>query len=270
MPWDLGSADDDGIEVPGYRNYLSFCDDSGLHGSTHYGFGSFWIPNERRGDLHKAVRELGLKHRHTHEIKWNHISKKTLPFYLELVRLFFASQWMMFHCLVVRKGYVDKDLHGGDYDLARRKHFAMLLQKKIEFFGAGGAKAYHVRVDCLPSAYAKADQAAEIIINNALARDIGRNALKSLFTRDSKFTLGIQLADLFLGAVMDGIHQDSTSNHKAIVRTEIARYLGWSDLHHDTRPEVWKFNVWSFWDPKGTLPREMRTRDVRTFAPYRR
>ncbi len=51
-----GDNESDSTFLPGYRNYLVYCDDSGLHGSTHYAFGSFWIPAERRGDFPALVR----------------------------------------------------------------------------------------------------------------------------------------------------------------------------------------------------------------------
>jgi hypothetical protein len=37
--------------VPGYRNYVVYTDESGMHGAKYYGFGSLWIPWERRGDF---------------------------------------------------------------------------------------------------------------------------------------------------------------------------------------------------------------------------
>ncbi len=255
--------------VPGYRNFLVFCDDSGLHGSRHYGFGSFWIPSERRGDIQQVVRELRVKHRVTHgELKWNHITNRTRDLYCDIVRLFFSRRWMMFHCLVVRRGYIDKGLHGGDYDLARRKHFAMLLKKKIAQFSNGAPdKLYHVRVDRLPSAYQKADEVAHKIVNAELKRAVGVPALRTLFTRDSKMTLGIQLADILLGAVMSDVDDLSTGPAKLAVRAEVARHLGWQDLTTDTYPWFSKFNIWRFWNPKSGEPRETLARPVRLLVP---
>lgn len=82
----------------------------------------------------------------------------------------------------------------------------MLLNAKIRELCStpgGSKKRYHVRVDPLPSRYAKADEAAERIVNNQLMQAIGHRAVATLFTRDSKLTPGIALADVLLGAVMD-------------------------------------------------------------------
>lgn len=255
---------DDLALVPGYRNYLIFCDDSGLHGSTHYGFGSLWMPAERRGDIHTRVRELRNRHHlQPDEIKWKKINSGNCAFYVDLVQEFFTRPWLMFHCLVVRKGYVDREIHRGSYDLARRKHFAMLLRKKIAFFSAGARdKAYHVRVDPLPSSYGKADEAALKIVNAGLKQEIGIPAIHSLFTRDSKATLGIQLADVLLGAVMAEVIGEPNASPKMRVRRAVADHLGWPDLRADTLNREWKFNVWHFHNPRASEPREVRARRV--------
>lgn len=70
MPGESWVDKNDHSLVPGYRNYLVFCDDSGLHGSTHYGFGSLWMPSERRGDIHTRVRERQSIGRCSPRITW--------------------------------------------------------------------------------------------------------------------------------------------------------------------------------------------------------
>ena len=260
---------DEQVLIPGYRNYLIFCDDSGLHGTTHYGFGSLWMPSERRGDIHTRVRELRKRHRlRPDEIKWTKINVGNRAFYADLVHEFFTRPWLMFHCLVVRKGYVEKEFHDGSYDLARRKHFAMLLRQKVSFFAAGAAdKAYHVRVDRLPSAYARADEVVFKIVNATLENEFGVAAVHSLFTRDSKTTLGIQLADVLLGAVMAEVTDEANSGPKLAIRRTVAEHLGWTDLRADTLHKEWKFNIWHFYNPKSGEPRETKTRQVHLKVP---
>ncbi len=266
-----GDEESAAIFLPEYRNYLVYCDDSGLHGSTHYAFGSFWIPAERRGDFPALINALRRKHGMWNEIKWTKIAPFTERFYIDLVNLFFERKWMMFHCLIVAKAYVDKAAHGGDYDLARRKHFALLPKTKIRALCAGGAKKlYHLRVDALPSRYKKADEAAEKIINASLRAEIDQpRAVRTLFTRDSKTTTGIQMADLLLGAVMDDWGGSSTAAPKQRVKKAIAEHLGWADLRADTVPGEWKFNIWTFWDPTRGEKRSVKTRPVRLRVPMR-
>jgi len=166
----------------------------------------------------------------------------------------------MFHCIIVRKGYVDKSYHRNGYDEAMRKHFAMLIRKKIEFFSQDDSrKKYHIYVDPLPSRYKKADEAAQVIINNELKRKIGFTPVHSLSTRDSKETPGIQLADLLLGAIMSDWNREDIGEHKFRVKDWVAEHVGWRHLRADTRHWEWKFNIWHFYNPKADGIRESRS-----------
>ncbi len=182
MPTD----EDSDRAVPGYKNYLVYSDESGQSGKVYYGFGSLWMPWQRRGDFSALVNELRNKHSYRHEIKWNKVARATVPLCRDLVEEFFKRPWLMFHCLIVRKGYVDKSYHE-DYDEAMRKHFAKLISSKIAYFSnSKQKKMYHVNVDPLPSRYKKADEAAQVIINNTLKKELGLAPVHRLTTRDSK------------------------------------------------------------------------------------
>ena len=48
LPWtmaDFARDDEDDKAVPGYRNYLVYSDESGIHGANYYGFGTLWMPH---------------------------------------------------------------------------------------------------------------------------------------------------------------------------------------------------------------------------------
>jgi hypothetical protein len=118
------------------------------------------MPWERRGDFSALISDLRLRHRYQEEIKWTNVSRYAEAFYKELIDAFFQSPWLMFHALLVRRGYADKRFHK-DFDEEKRKRFTMLIQRKIAYFCAGDpSKRYHVWVDPLPSRYEKADEAA--------------------------------------------------------------------------------------------------------------
>jgi hypothetical protein len=258
---------DDEAFVPGYRNYLVYSDESGIHGATYYGFGTLWMPYERRGDFAALVADLRRQHRYTYEIKWNKVKRDSVPFYRSLLEEFFQRNWLMFHCLIVRKSYVDMTKHA-DLDEARRKHFAMLVKAKVKYFCDGAKdKAYHFRIDPFPSRYPKADEVAFKIAGAQLKKDLAISPLKTLFTRDSKSTTGIQIADFLLGAAMADWQQDATADAKAKVRSALAEHLGWPNLRADTHLSEWKFNIWHFFDPTLGLAREAKTRDVKLKFP---
>jgi len=256
----LAFATEDPKPIPGYRNYLVYCDECGQDGKVYYGFGSLWMPWERRGDSSRLVSTLRAKHRYSHEIKWNKIDERNSPFYRELVEEFFRRNWLMFHCLIGRKGYINKALHKGGFDEALRKHFAMLLRSKIAFFSQGDRrKAYHIVADRLPSRYEKADEAAHIIVNHELKRDMGFTPVHTIVTRDSRETDGIQVVDVLLGAVVTDWNQEPAGSAKRELRDWVAEHLGWRHLRADTRHWEWKFNIWYFYAPSEEKPREVRS-----------
>lgn len=269
-------TDDSADDRPGYRSYRIFCDDSGLHGSTYYGFGSLWMASERRGDFYACISELRSAHRYNDEIKWTNIKPRNKDFYAALVDRFFHMRSLMFHCLLVRKGLVDKSFHGmkDPMDLARRKHFGMLVGAKIRWLAERDKKkAYHVITDRIPSRYAKADEAMEVVLQNQLRRLDGRSILTKVTTQDSKESYGIQLADVLLGAVMSEWNGEEPGPAKRTMRTHVAKYLGWSDLAADTHRAESKFNIWCFHDPTRGVPRDRPTRSVKLLIPmqvYRR
>jgi Protein of unknown function (DUF3800) len=117
--------------------------------------------------------------------------------------------------------------------------------------------------DPIHSSYAKADEAAEVILSNIMEQAPtlkGTGTIDSLLTVDSKETPGVQLADLLVGAVLAVRHGHITAEPKRALVQRIAEHLGWMDLTSDTMPRAQKFNIWRFWDPTSGKPRPEVTR----------
>lgn len=244
------------------RHYLVYCDESGVHGTRLTGFGTLWMTYERRGDFQQLWQTLHARHFPPSEVKWERVKRQTYPFFEALVDEFFGRNWLMFHSLLISKEEVDLSLHSKDWDLARRKHFTLLLANKIKRF-ATPRKHYLVRVDPIHSSYQKADEAAEVILRNIIEQAPslhGAKVIHSVRTVNSKSTPGIQLADLLVGAVMAARHGAIESGAKKKLIARIAEHLGWPDLRADTMPAAQKFNIWRFWDPTSRSPRPEVTR----------
>lgn len=265
------SAHDEDDEPPeGTERWLISCDESGTDGQRYYGFGTLWMNWQRRGNFSRMISDLRALHGADEELKWNRVSSRRLELYRDLVEKFFTTHWLSFHCLVVEKAIVKKELHDGDYDLARRKHFTELLVNKIRRrlkLGEGRPQTFRVWVDPIASRYAKADEVVGIISNHVLASVFGTHRpVDRVFTKDSKTTASIQLCDVLLGAVMNAWQQKASSEAKLDLSSWIAHHLGWDDLRSDTKPRERKFNVWYFHD--STLgARDVATRSVRLKYP---
>lgn len=255
----LSGDDADEVLVPGYRNYLVYTDESGMNGAKYYGFGSLWLPFERRGDFQGELAKIRARHRLADELKWTKVSARSEPLGKDVITWFFQRKWMMFHCIVIPRQDVDWSLHDGRED-AQQKHFSMLLKNKIAYFARGGGKVYRIRVDPLPSRYPKADEVVHKIVNAQLRNELGEPSIHDVITCDSKRTAGIQVADLLLGCVMAAWQQKAEAEPKRRVMAWVADHLGWGgDLRHDTFRSEWKFNIWHFYDPPKGQERKART-----------
>ncbi len=264
-------GDDDELEIEAgeggpRRHFYVYTDESGFHGTRYYGFGTLWLPYERRGDFQEMISALRREHRYRDEIKWSSIRHANRAFYIALVNQFFRRRWLMFHALVVRQGYVKMSLHGGSRHVAHQKHFCALLSMKLRRF-ASPDKVYRLRVDPLPSPYAKADEAALIITNHTVQKKLGLRPVDSIRTCDSRRTAGIQLCDVLTGAVLDAWNAEAQTPAKHAVRDEIAACLGWETLRHDTYPDEWKFNVCYFRSGGGQREAESLDVDLRYPMP---
>ncbi len=251
---------------PEYRNYLIYCDESGSDSQEYDGWGTLWIPAERRGDLAQVLRELKRKHEFDGEVKWKRVGFRNAPFFRDLCGQFFQINWMMFHCLVFRKSALVE---------ARLRHLSSLLRNKIAFFsGNEGGKVYHVRVAPLPSSYTKEDEKTHKLTNADLRQALGNTPVQTMLTRDSRESAGVQIADFLLGAVLASWDERAPSDgSKAGLSRFVAKHLGWEDLRADTRPMEWKFNIQHQQDPEQQATRGVQTRDCNWLfpvQPYRR
>jgi hypothetical protein len=210
----LGGDDVSEDAIPGYRNYVVYTDESGIHGAKYYGFASLWIPWERRGDLVRQVSALREKHRLQDELKWTKVTRRSEPLARDVIDWFFARPWMMFHAIVIPRSDVKWRLHKGR-DEAQQKHFTMLLKNKVLHFAKGGGRLYRIRVDPLPWKYKKSNEVVEKIANAQLKKELGAPMIHDVIPCDSKRTVGIQIADLLLGAVMEAWQQASEDRNSA-------------------------------------------------------
>lgn len=247
------------------QRWLIVCDESGVDGSPYYGFGTLWMKYQRRGEFQGLVTEVRKRHGFNHEFKWSRVSRHDLAAYKDLVDAFFDTNWLCFQGLVVRRALVDKSFHDGDYDLARRKHFTMLLVDKMKRALRAHPEREHtfrIWVDPIASSYAKADEVVGIISNNVLKQVFGKvRAVDGVSTQDSKEQAAIQMVDVLIGAIVSAWRNEITSPAKLALRAHIAKRLGWEHLKGDTFKEEKKCNIWYFYPGPGD--REAVTRFVR-------
>lgn len=240
------------MDTPPPLRWLISCDESGIHGARFYGFGTLWMPYQRRGDFLDLVADIRLRHHYRDEFKWNNIGRRFAPAYLDLIDLFFQTKWLAFHAVVCPTSMVRHELHQNDQEMYQ-KHFTMLLVDKVRRCmrrHRAREHTFRVWVDPLPNSYSKANEVVERIGNSVLRQVFGDiRPIDGVKVMESHQTPSIQLCDVLLGATMATWQDKTTAQHKLEVQRTIASYLGWADLRSDTARSERKFNVWMFHDP---------------------
>lgn len=253
------------LNRPVRRLWIS-CDESGIDGKqAYYGFGSLWMIDQARGRFAALISDLRRRHgfKEEGEFKWEKVKRQKLDFYVDAVDTFFRTTYLAFHCLLVRKASVTIT----NRDLARRVHLYHFLTNKVQRCIARNPTQEHrfrVWVDPIPSSYQKADEALEVIMNNALAKAVGHRAVEGVYTKDSHDAPSIQLCDLLLGSVVSSFNGHTTAEAKLTIGKLVASYLGWPDLRAATYAQERKFNIWYL---QNGPSREVEARAVRLKHP---
>lgn len=231
------------------RDMAVFCDESGTHDCDYFGWGSVWCPLDRVDEIDREVdricREVaGGSRSRTRELKWSNNRRVTAK--ERVVDWFFRRPWMCFQSLMVRKDTMRIFGDGGRDTVAYRKLLCTLLTTQMARFDAlpGGPRRFTVHVDEVGET-TESLTAREFRILTAAARKrtgAGRDFVRNFRRIDSRSRRGIQVADLFVGALRAAWDANPTGR-KATVCRAIADALGWSDLGGATAPNL-KFNVW--------------------------
>jgi hypothetical protein len=244
--------------------WLISCDESGMHGGRYYGFGSLWMPYQRRGDFLDIIRQLRARHRYRDEFKWSNIGPASVPAYVDLVDLFFRTHSLAFHCIVYPTNVVRRELHKSRQEM-HQKHFTLLLTDKIRRcrrIHRNREQTFRVWVDPLPNRYTKAHEVVQNVANAVLRSVFGKvRPVDGVTVIDSKDTPSVQLCDVLLGAVMAAWQGKTQAADKREVQRTICDRLGWPSLRWDTKHTERKFNVWMFHDEDRGV-RTATTRDV--------
>jgi len=97
---------------------LISCDESGVHGSTHYGFGSLWMSCNAAETFGESLQKSRTNMTSSKNVNWSQASaKRYLPFYNDLISYFlerrggFPTVWLCASRLWRRR--LSSELDGG-------------------------------------------------------------------------------------------------------------------------------------------------------------
>lgn len=202
--------------------------------SRFFLIGGLWLPAAKRSSMKARIREARLRHGCFGEAKWRSISPSQLPFYLDIIDIFFeAGADINFRCIAIDSRTVDLSrYHQADQELGYYKFCYQLLKHWTEDFCS-----YRVFLDTKTNRLRTRLQTLRHFLQaaNLLAE------VKSVQAVPSRESPLIQLTDVLLGATAAKFNSITTSQSKleAIHRVE-------SHLGHPIAPTtrwVRKFNV---------------------------
>ena len=202
--------------------------------------GGLWVITEKREHLKDQIKHLRTSHDVPGEFKWTRVSPSRLPFYLDMVNLFFGSDDMRFRCLVLPANQLDAiRFHDGDNELMFYKFYYQLLHHWILDFNT-----YRVFTDLRTNRVKqRLERLRQILDNSNRFADVA-----SVQALPSEQLDLLQLADLLIGAVGYRFHPGGASSAKLSVIQAIETKLG--HPIQPTRKTEEKFNVFR-WHPGG-------------------
>ena len=206
--------------------YEIYCDEScweALYDMTSHNYaviGGIWIPARKRQEVKSHINKLKTKYGLYGEIKWNHISPKSVDLYKELVHMFFDDNQIRFRAICIEAAKVNhKRFNHGNGELGFYKFYFQLIHHWMLM-----GNSYQVFVDYKLNGYQHRVQELGSILNNASTAELTQ--IQALPSEESVL---IQLADVLTGAVASGFNSSKLqSNAKQIVRELIENKLGHS------------------------------------------
>jgi hypothetical protein len=185
---------------------------------------------EVKDGILKLKREFGFKR----EIKWKDVAPSSLPFFKNLIDLFFSKgEELGFRCIVVDSAKFDlKRFHEEDAELGFYKLYYQLLKN-----GFHPGFAYRVFLDYKINRLPCRVKVLEKVLQNACPK-VESIELQAL---PSAEVVLIQLADVLLGATGYKLHRINSSRAKLAIVERIERHLG-REIKPTSREEK-KFNV---------------------------
>ncbi|MFB6262535.1 MAG: DUF3800 domain-containing protein, partial [Bradymonadaceae bacterium] len=200
------------------------------------------------------------------EVKWSQNSRAASR--CAMMEWFFEQPWLCFQSLLVHKDAMRIFEGRKQRSVAYRKLLCTLLATQIDRFDGlpGGPRRFEVAVDETgETTRSLTEEEFDILV--ATTRkwlDTDRDLVDDFRRVDSRSSRGVQLADLFVGALRASWEDDPTGA-RGEVAGELATQLGWNDLQAATEPNL-KFNVWLHRDSFDRAP-GLETRELRLEQP---
>lgn len=217
--------------------------------------GAVYCPDSKKKEIFTRISELKDKHnlvpkqkknpkdnRAFYEMKWNKISKSSLPFYKDVINYFFDDDDLSFRVLVVPdKSKLDYEKYNHTHDTFYYKmYFSMLKAILNPDFG------HNIYIDIKDTrSRDKVHKLEEVLRNDRY--DFSKNIIKKVQQVRSHEVELVQLADLLIGAISYTHRRIETSKPKTEL-IQLIRHRSRYSLMKSTLLRERKFNIF-IWEP---------------------
>lgn len=207
--------------------------------------GAIQCPREKAQVVNKRIREIKTEHNlpESFDMKWTKITKKRLPFYIDIVNYFFDIDYLGIRVVVANKDNLNHSKHNQTHNEWYYKMYFQLLTKIIS--------SEHIYRICLDRKDTigkdRVETLREYLCNKEF--DFEKSIIKEIREVSSEQAQMVQLVDLIIGAVQFNLcskDENSESKAKREIVSHIKKKSG-RTLTVNTLPSEFKFNLF-FWD----------------------
>jgi Protein of unknown function (DUF3800) len=228
-----------------------------------YGIGALVVPASRLDRFNAHVGKKLAEHGVVGEARWTKVatSHGLMNFAIELWRDVLNHPAVRFGAIVVHK---EKYLK---WHVDREDAFYTTYTFLLRHVARLRAGDFEVAIDDRSDSYDKRDEVLGIVSNHMLRNLNIDSEIVRVTKDDSKLVLGLQVTDLFTGAITHahamGLDLKCTPNAaKQLLMRRMAEAVEWPDLYCDTMPDS-VTNIWHF-------PKEWRAKpETRRVSPKR-
>jgi len=225
------------------KKYNIYLDESSIDNPKN-DFMIIWgifIKRELRDELKSKIKDIRKKHNYYAELKWSKFNKKLLPFWKDIIDLFFEynDDLLQFHSIVVDKTRVAYDIfHSWDKEEAFYKFTYQLLQYKFK-----NNSLYYLFLDNKDNSDKNRLKDLEKFLNIVLEKRYSKSNIKHVQSYCSKEVQLIQLADFFSWAVWYIKNSFWDSEAKKEIISYICTKLWKKTLDFRSNRNEYKFNI---------------------------
>lgn len=216
------------------KTFNFYCDESSHIENDHKNFmviGYIAVPFNKIKDSKEKIHKIRTNHNMFYELKWTKISQSALPFYIDIIEYFFASD-LSFRAIIVDKRKIMNSAFNQDYETFYYKMYYQLLVHKLDM-----SSNYNIYVDYKDSLAKYRIEKLKGILNYKFG------VIKNIQSIRSEESMFVQMCDVFIGSLSYFLNDgDKRMNAKTEVINTIQKLSGLNYCYSTYQSES-KFNL---------------------------